>query len=32
MKADSLFVGLNMNTIVQEKMAETCTFHGWCFI
>ena len=30
MKADFLFVGLNLNTIVQEKMPETCTFHGWC--
>jgi len=31
MKADFLFVGLNLNTIVQEKTLETCTFHGWCF-
>jgi len=29
MKANFLFVGLN--TIVQEKTPETCTFHGWCF-
>jgi len=28
MKADFLFVGLNLNTIVQEKKPETCTFHG----
>jgi len=26
-----LFVGLNMNTIVQEKTPETCTLRGWCF-
>jgi len=25
-----LFVGLNLNTIVQEKAPETCTFHWWC--
>jgi len=31
MKADVLFVGLNLNTIVQEKTPETGTFHGWCF-
>jgi len=31
MKADFLFVGLNLNTVVQEKMEETCTFHRWCF-
>jgi len=31
MKADFLFVGLNLNKIVQEKKPETCTFHGWCF-
>jgi len=31
MKAKFLFVGLNLNTIVQEKTPETCTFHGWCF-
>jgi len=31
MKADFLFVGLNLNTYVQEKTPETCTFHGWCF-
>jgi len=28
MKEDFLFVGLNLNTIVQEKTPETCTFHG----
>jgi len=32
MKADFLFVGLNLNTNVQEKTPETSTFHGWCFI
>jgi len=31
MKADFLFAGLNLNTIVQEKTPETSTFHGWCF-
>jgi len=31
MKADFLFFGLNLNTIVQEKTPETCTFHGCCF-
>jgi len=31
MKANILFVGLNLNTIVQVKMPETCPFHGWCF-
>ena len=31
MKADFLFVGLNLNAIVQEKTPETFTFHGWCF-
>ena len=31
MKANFLFVGLNLNTIVQEKTAETFTFHRWCF-
>ena len=31
MKADSLFVGLNLNTYAQAKTLETCTFHGWCF-
>jgi len=31
MKADFLFVGLKLNTIVQEKTPETCTFYGWCF-
>jgi len=31
MKANFLFVGLNLNTNVQEKTPETCTFHGWCF-
>jgi len=31
MKANFLFVGLNLNTIVEEKTRETCTFHGWCF-
>jgi len=28
MKANFLFVGLNLNTVVQEKTPETCTFHG----
>jgi len=28
MKTDFLFVGLNLNTIVQEKTPETCTFRG----
>jgi len=28
LKADFLFVGLNLNTIVQEKTPEACTFHG----
>jgi len=28
MKADFLFVGLNLNTYVQQKTPETCTFHG----
>jgi len=27
MKADFLFVGLNLNTIVKEKTPEICTFH-----
>jgi len=31
MKAKFLFVGLNLNTYVQEKTPETCRFHGWCF-
>jgi len=31
MKGDFLFVGLNLNTIVQQKKPETCTFHGRCF-
>ena len=31
MKADFLFVGLNLNTIVQEKTPERCALHGWCF-
>jgi len=31
MKADFWFVGLNLNTTVQEKTPETYTFHGWCF-
>jgi len=33
MKADFLFVGLNLNlnTSVQEKMPEIFTFHGWYF-
>jgi len=26
--ADFLFVGLNLNTIFQEKTPEACTFHG----
>jgi len=26
--ADYLFVGLNLNTIVQEKTPETSTLHG----
>jgi len=29
MKAEFLFVGVNLNTYVQEKTQETCTFHGW---
>jgi len=28
MKANFLFVGLNLNTVVQEKTPETSTFHG----
>jgi len=28
MNADFLLVGLNLNTIVQEKTPETRTFHG----
>jgi len=28
MKADFLFVGLNLNTIVQEKTPERCALHG----
>jgi len=28
MKADFLFVSLNLNAIVQEKTPETSTFHG----
>jgi len=31
MKALFLFVDLNLNTIVQEKTSETCTFHERCF-
>ena len=31
MKAEFLFVGLNLSAIVQEKTPETCTFHEWCF-
>jgi len=31
MRADFLFVGLNLNTIVQEKTPEISTFHVWCF-
>jgi len=31
MKTDFLFVGLNLNTIVQEKTPKPCTFHGCCF-
>jgi len=31
MKANFLFVGLNLNTDVQEKTPVTCTFHGWWF-
>jgi len=31
MNADFLFVDLNLNTIIQEKTPETCTFHGWCY-
>ena len=27
-KADFLLVGINLNTCVQEKTPETCTFHG----
>jgi len=30
MKANFLFVGY-LDTIVQEKTPETCTFHGWRF-
>jgi len=29
MKTDFLFVDLHLNTVVQEKAPETCTFHGW---
>jgi len=28
MKANFLFVSLKLNTIVQEKTPEICTFHG----
>jgi len=28
MKANFLFVGLNLNTIVQEKTPETCILRG----
>jgi len=28
MKANFLVVGLNLNTIVQEKTSKTSTFHG----
>ena len=31
MKADFLFVGLNLNTYVQEKTPEAYMLHGWCF-
>jgi len=31
MKADFLFIGLNLNTIVQKKTPETCTFTVCCF-
>jgi len=31
MKADFLFVGLNLKTIGQEVTPEICTFHGWYF-
>jgi len=31
MEIDLLFVGLNRNTIVQEKAPETWKFYGWCF-
>jgi len=31
MNADFLLVGLNLNTIVQEKTPETRTFHWWWF-
>jgi len=31
MKAAFLFVGLNLNTIVQEKTPEICTFLWRCF-
>jgi len=30
-KANFLFAGLNLNTIVQKKMLDECTFYGWCF-
>jgi len=30
-ESNFLFVGLNLNAIVQEKTPERCTFHGWCF-
>jgi len=28
MKADFLFVGLNLNTLVQKKTPETCTLYA----
>jgi len=31
MKAEFLFVDLNLSTVVREETPETCTFHGWCF-
>jgi len=31
MKADFLFVGLNMNAMIQEKTPEISTFHVWSF-
>jgi len=31
LKADFLFVELNLSTNFQAKTPETCTFHGLCF-
>jgi len=29
MRTDFLFVGLNLNTTVQGKTPDRCTFYGW---